>query len=201
MTHPLGPTGISIFLLEFLFAPPPHPILNRVKNDSSVEIRDLNTSSIDIKLNVKDNATKMRDNRLQGNFVSKNLNLSKQNLIDSEISLFSKGLNFIPISNTIHKAKLKTELEALGRILRLKWHFRNEQNKFDLDQFKPKSSFNWLNKDATIEIYMSSLEEKLMTLEIRKDKYNNLTKKERQALYDLKNEKNIFIKGVIRGLQ
>ena len=48
---------------------------------------------------------------------------------------------------------------------------------------------------------MSSLEEKLMTLEIRKDKYNNLTKKERQALYDLKNEKNIFIKGVIRGLQ
>ena len=75
----------------------------------------------------------MLDNRLQGNFVSKNVvNLSRRNLTDSKISLLSKGLNFVPTSNTIDKAKLKTELEALGRILRLKWHFRNEENEFDL---------------------------------------------------------------------
>ena len=42
---------------------------------------------------------------------------------------------------------------------------------------------------------MSSLEEKLMKIEIPKDKYNNLTSKERQALYDLKSDKNILIKG------
>ena len=35
------------------------------------------------------------------------------------------------------------------------------ENEFDLDQFKPKSSFNPCNKDAAIEIYMSSLEEKI----------------------------------------
>ena len=52
------------------------------------------------------------------------------------------------------------EFEALGRLLQLKWHFRNEGNKFDLDQFKPKSSFNPCNKDTVIEIYMSCLEEK-----------------------------------------
>ena len=46
---------------------------------------------------------------------------------------------------------------------------------------------------------MSSLEEKLMKIEIRKDKYNNLTSKERQALYDLKNDKNIVIKGADKG--
>ena len=112
-----------------------------LKNDSSVETRDVNTSSIDNKLNVKANAAKMLDNRLQGNFVSKSVvNLSRRNLTDSEISLLSKGLNFVPTSNTIDKAKLKTELEALGRILRLKWYFRNEENEFDLDQFKPKST-------------------------------------------------------------
>ena len=88
----------------------------------------------------------------------------------------------------LDKAKLKIELEALGRILRLKWHFRNEENVFDLDQFKPKSTFNPRNKDAAIEVYMSSLEEKLLKIEIPKDKYNNLTSKERQALYDLKND-------------
>ena len=111
----------------------------------------------------------------------------------------SKGLNFVPTSNTIDKAKLKTELEALGRILRLKWHFRNEENEFDLDQIKPKSTLKPRNKDAAIEVYMSSLEEKLMKMEIPKDKYNNLTSKEQQVLYDLKNNKNIVIKGIDKG--
>ena len=41
---------------------------------------------------------------------------------------------------------------------------------------------------------MSSLEEKLMKLEIPKDKYNNFISKQRQLLYDLKNDKNIVIK-------
>ena len=63
----------------------------------------------------------MLDNILQGNFVSKNVvNLSRLNLTDSEISLLSKGLNFVRTSNRIDKAKLKTELEALGRILQRK---------------------------------------------------------------------------------
>ena len=104
-----------------------------LENDISVETRDVNTSSLDNRLNVKDNAAKMLNNRLQGNFVSKNVvNLSRRNLTGSEISLLSKELNFVPTSNTIDKARLKTELEALGRILRSKWHFRNEENEFDL---------------------------------------------------------------------
>ena len=44
-------------------------------------------------------------------------------------------------------------------------------------------------------MYISSLEEKLMKIEIPKDKCNNLTSKERQALYD----KNIVIKGAGKG--
>ena len=86
-------------------------------------------------------------NRLHGNFVSSNVvNLSRRNVASSEITLLSKGLNFVPTSNTTEKAKLKMELEALGRIFRLKWHFRNEENVFDVDQFKPKSTFNSHNK-------------------------------------------------------
>ena len=40
-----------------------------LENDSSVETRDVNTSSLDNRLNVKDNAAKMLNNRLQRNFV------------------------------------------------------------------------------------------------------------------------------------
>ena len=170
-----------------------------LENDSLVETRDVNASSLDNRLNVKDDAAKNLNNRLQGNFLSKNVvNLSWRNLTGSEISLLSKGLTFVPTSSTI-KAKLKIELEALGRISRLKWHSRNEENVFDLDQFKPKYTFNPRNKDAAIEVYMNSLEEKLMKIEIPKDKYNKLTSKERQALYDLKNDKNIVVKGADKG--
>ena len=57
-------------------------------------------------------------------FVSKNVvNLSRGNIMGSEIFFLSKGLNFISTFNRVDKAKLKTE--ALGRTLRLKWHFRN----------------------------------------------------------------------------
>ena len=72
--------------------------------------------------------------------------------MQEEISLLSKGLNFVPTSNPIDKAKFKMELEALARILQLKWHFRNEENKFDQDQVKPKYTFYPCNKDAAIGV-------------------------------------------------
>ena len=76
-----------------------------LENDSSVEIHDVNTSSLDNQLNVKDNAAKMLDNRLLGNFVIKNVvNLSRQILRGSEISLLPKGLNFVLTSNKVDKA-------------------------------------------------------------------------------------------------
>ena len=67
------------------------------------------------------------------------------------------------------------------------------------DMFKPKSKFNPRNKDAAIELYLSSLEEKLMKVEVPKDKFNDLTNSERKALYNLKNDKSIVIKSADKG--
>ena len=61
------------------------------------------------------NGAVLLENRLQHNFVSKNiLNLSQRNLNKGEISLFPKGINFISTCNNINKRKLKIELEAFG---------------------------------------------------------------------------------------
>ena len=79
-------------------------------------------------------------------------------------------------------------------MLRLKWHFRNNNKHIQRDMFKRKSKFNPRNKDAAIELYLSSLEEKLVKVEVPKDKLNNLTNSEWKALYDLKNDKSIIIK-------
>ena len=38
-----------------------------------------------------------------------------------------------------------------------------------------------------------------MNIEIPQNKYNNLTREERRALYDLKNDKNIVIKSADKG--
>ena len=48
-------------------------------------------------------------------------------------------------------------------------------------------------------MYLSSLEEKLMSIEIPQNKYNNLIREERSVLYNLKNDKNIVIKSADKG--
>ena len=109
------------------------------------------------------NEAGMCDGRLKGKFVSKNvINLSKRNLTENEISLLSKGLNFIPTCNKVDVAQLKLELELFGRMLRLKWHFRDDKRDLPINPFKTKSTFNPRSKDAAIEKYLRSLEEKLL---------------------------------------
>ena len=52
----------------------------------------------------------MCDGRLKGKFVSMNvINLSKRNLSENEISLLSKGHNFIPPYTKVDVARLKLE--------------------------------------------------------------------------------------------
>ena len=80
-----------------------------------------NNENIERERNEKVNRSVLLENRLRGDFVGKNVvNLPKRNLNDAEIYLLSKGLNFVPTCNNIDKDKLKMELKAFGRMLRLK---------------------------------------------------------------------------------
>ena len=171
--------------------------------NACVEVRNgkiTNSKNIKGERNANSNQAILLENRLKGNFVRKNVvDLFKRKLNGTYISLLSKGLNFVPTCNNMDKAKLKMELEAFGRMLRLKWHFRNESKDIHRDIFKPKPKFNPRNKDAAIELYLSSLEEKLTKVEFPKNKFNSLTNSERKALYDLKNDKSIVIKSADKG--
>ena len=46
------------------------------------------------------------------------------------------------------------------------WFLQNDEKEFNLDKFKPKSMLNPRNENDAISIYISSLEEKLMSTEI-----------------------------------
>ena len=67
-----------------------------------------NSENIEGERNSNGNQTVLLENRLKGNFVSKTVViLSKRNLNDAEISLLSKGLNFVPMWNDKDKLNLK----------------------------------------------------------------------------------------------
>ena len=104
------------------------------------------------------NIATFKGERLEGKFVSSNnINLSRRNLSEAEMSLLSKGLKFVPTANKINRAKLKTKLEEYERNLRLMWHFRNGEKPFPYEKFKLKFTFNRRNKDTVIATYLSCL--------------------------------------------
>ena len=106
-------------------------------------------------------------------------------------------MKFVPTPKHVDQAILKQDLEAFGRKLRLKWHFRNEERTFR-NMFKPKSNFNPKDKDAAIEIYLSCLEEEILNIDTKRLKHN-LTKEERQAIDSLRNDTSIIIKEADKG--
>ena len=79
------------------------------------------------------------------------------------------------------------------------WSFRNDERIFSTGKFRPTSPFNPRNKDAIIETYLSCLEDRLLDIEIPFRRYNNLTKEKRDALYSLRDDSTIIIKGASKG--
>ena len=105
--------------------------LNERSNDRSLEKQ------------VQLNCATICNNRYEGNFVNANIiNLSSRHLSNDEVSLFSKGLQFVPTPKHINKAKIKEEIEVYGRKLSLMRHFRNDHQEFHVNLFKKKSKFN-----------------------------------------------------------
>ena len=140
------------------------------------------------------------NDRLKGFFVSENVvNLSNRKLSEAEVSLLSKGLKFCLTPNSVDKSVLKEDLEKFGGTLRLKWHYRNDERTFDPNPFRPKSKFNPSKTDVAIELYLSHTEKKLLSCTEIKHSHYNLTREERQAMCNLKNDQSIVIKEADKG--
>ena len=64
---------------------------------------------------------------------------------------------------------------------------------------RPKSTFNPKNKNSITEMCLSPLEQNLLDIDIPKEKFDKLRQEERDALYFLKININLVIKGVGKG--
>ena len=163
---------------------------NRIEEDIPTEQRDDDRVEEEVSQSVTEdivetgpNESTMENERRSGKFVSNNvINLSGRVLTDNEISVLSKGLKFSPTPKELDRSQLKQDLEAFGRRLRLKWHFRDEESAdFSSNAFRVPSKFKPPHEDAAIEIYLSVLEEKLMSISVEGSNFSNLTKGEAEA--------------------
>ena len=122
------------------------------------------------------------------------VNLSNRKLSKAEVFLLSQGLKLCPAPNSVHKSVLKEDLEKFGTTLRLKWHYRNEERTFDPNPFRLKLKFNPSKTDAAMELYLSHIEEKLLSCTEINHSYYNLTREEQKAMHNLKSDQSIIIK-------
>ena len=74
------------------------------------------------------------------------------------------------------------------------WHFRNDEKPFPYERFRPKSTFSLRNEDSVTETCLRSQEERLLGIDIYSKRFNNLTKEERNTLYNLRDDSTITIK-------
>ena len=59
-------------------------------------------------------------------------NLSNKVLIEDEIKVFAKGLDFSPIQRKVNEPELRQDFENFCRRMRIKWYF--EMNPLSLGQ-------------------------------------------------------------------
>ena len=90
-------------------------------------------------------------------------NLSKKDLIEAEIKVLEKVLDYVPIQNKINEPELRSNFEEFCRRMRLKWYFGNDPT----PDFSGKPSFTPISpwKPPTghpnLEIFLSELEKQI----------------------------------------
>ena len=113
----------------------------------------------------------------------------------------SKGPKFVPTPKSPDLLELEKDIKVFVRSLKLKEFFHNFTPEEDVSIVYPKSDFTPTAKSPTLVNICETLinyAENLHTLPIV-DKKDNLSKGERRALMDLKNDKSLVIKKADKG--
>ena len=121
-------------------------------------------------------------------------NLSNHQLSRDEITLLSKGLNFIPTPRRDHPAKMLQDILLFDRKIKLKYHFSNDsdQNQGSSQQtnnqiLHPSSGWTPSAQDPFLDTYRKFYNKCTLkrTRKPHNSKKKNLSHKELQAMRDL----------------
>ena len=125
-------------------------------------------------------------------------NLSSRTLTDTQKSVLSLGLKFIPVS----RSKPETVPEAFGRFERLNRlrHFFRDSEPSEPHPFRPRSAWIPPRASEEIELYLQRVSEELHELTLQPRKIvPNLSLPQKRALKDLATDTTLVIKNADKG--
>ena len=128
-------------------------------------------------------------------------NLLNRTLADSQIRFISRGLKFMPFNKSINRNKIRRQLlrdfENFARRMRLKYMFHGKNR--EVHPFYVKSDWNSpVQPSVALESYLEEVKSQLAEIKITKPK-NNLSRKEHEALTELKQNTDINLKKADKG--
>ena len=103
--------------------------------------------------------------------------------------------------NLINEQNLRRDFDDVSRKMRCKWYFRNElsDNFIEVPAFKPKSLWKPPASHPCVELFLSKLEEELLSFLPGKPQSHNMSKEEWQAMHNLAEDRSIIIKSADKG--
>ena len=128
-------------------------------------------------------------------------------LSEPEISVLSKGLNFVPVAKKSDDFQVKKDAESFFRRTRLKAYFSNSSNPIpdDRDVFErlnPNKS-SWVPPEGeftSLDLFINKSRHDICNLKFnRKLSFSNLFKEEWTALRNLRNRTDVVIKPADKG--
>ncbi len=123
-------------------------------------------------------------------------NLSSKTLTPTQTKLLSKGLSYIPSTNSKNDT-LRNALLHFNRSNRIKYFFRNEPER-DVHPFRQKSTWMPPRASQDIESYLERLEKEISDITPRHCR-NNLSQEETHALKTLASDPSLVIKNADKG--
>ena len=149
-----------------------------------------------------------RCNRNKANkekLIPKIVNFSDYNPTDQELSLLGKGFKFCPTPLSPDYIQLEVDINETLRKIQLRCQFSGATNTTD-EQSQPivQGKSNYIPaeiKEPFLNVFSNQL--KLFAKNLyklpKKTVYDNISKTERDAIYSLKNNTDIFLTGVDKG--
>ena len=128
-------------------------------------------------------------------------NLRNKVLTEEEIKVLEKGLDFDPIQRKVNEPELRQDFENFCRLMRIKWHFRNEpsDNFSERPTFLPKSSWKPPLGHPNLEVFLGQVVNELFEITKEPTCYSNLSQEEWRAIRTLADDRSIVIKKPDKG--
>jgi hypothetical protein len=149
---------------------------------------------------------KAKPQSLLGNRV---VNLSDHHLTKSQISVLERGITFAPTPGPADFAEIRHDVSEFCRRLLLKVHFYDEDNPNDqsfkneiprgLLKFKPPSKWKPKVNDPVVNAFVNNVQQSIPNVNLHARNTSNLTKEEKEAILELKQNPKIVIKKADKG--